>query len=208
MVRVRKIKMQVAMRTTSIPLWKHEFYAVCKTKGKFNGAQDLHIYQALEFSAGSEMPLQCRNGLSVKQLSEIWVQGVYLAPAADVRRSNPELRKDRYIFQKDNVDDWEPCPQYKAALGKCPELVKVENCLCWSLESNVRVVHPIDVQTHKVYVNGRNWHYLCGVSATEVVTTKAKKGTFFAVDVTAKALLYVSRGKIRGPDQLTFLAMG
>ena len=59
--------MQVAMRTTSkgtsIPLWKHEFYAVCKTKGKFNGAQDLHIYQALEFSAGSEMPLQCRNGL-------------------------------------------------------------------------------------------------------------------------------------------------
>ena len=97
MVRVRKIKMQVAMRTTSkgtsIPLWKHEFYAVCKTKGKFNGAQDLHIYQALEFRAGSEMPLQCRNGLSVKQLSEIWVQGVYLAPAADVWRSNPMLAR-------------------------------------------------------------------------------------------------------------------
>ncbi len=41
-----------------------------------------------------------------------------------------------------------------------------------------RVVHPIDVQTHTVYVNGRNWHYVCGVSATEVVITKAKKGTF------------------------------
>ncbi len=95
MVSVRKIKMQVAMRTTSkgksIPLWKHEFYAVCKTQGKFNGAQDLYIYQALDFSAGSEMPLQCKNGLSVKHLSEIWVQGVYFAPAADVRRSNPEL---------------------------------------------------------------------------------------------------------------------
>jgi hypothetical protein len=96
-VRVRKIKMQVAMRTsskgTSIPLWKHEFYAVCKTKVKFNGAQNLDIYQALEFRAGSEMPLQCRNGLSVKQLSEIWVQGVYLAPAADVWRSNPMLAR-------------------------------------------------------------------------------------------------------------------
>ena len=175
--------MRTTSKGTSIPLWKHEFYAVCKTKGKFKGAHDLHIYQALEFRAGSEMPLQCRNGLSVKQLSEIWVQGVYLAPASDVRRSNPELRKDRYIFQKDNVDDWEPCPQYKAALGKCPELVKVENCLCWSPMSEVlnmlpRVVHPLDVQTHKVYVNGRNWHYLCGVSAREVVTTKAKKGTF------------------------------
>ncbi len=102
MVIVRKIKMQVAVRTTSkgtsIPLWKHEFYAVCKTKGKLNGAKDLYIYQTLEFMAGSEMPLRCRNGLSVKQLSEIWVQGVYFAPAGDVWRSNPELRKDRFIF--------------------------------------------------------------------------------------------------------------
>ena len=183
----QKIKMQVAVRTTSkgtpIPLWKHEFYAVCKKTGKFNGAKDVFIYQALEFRAGSEMPLQCRNGLSAKQLAEIWVQGVYFASAADVRRSNPELRKDRYIFQKDNGEDWEPCPQYKAALGKCPELVKVENCLSWNPMSEVlnmlpRVVHPIDVQTHAVYVNGRNWHYLCGVTAIEVVTTKAKKGTF------------------------------
>jgi hypothetical protein len=27
-----------------------------------------------------------------------------------------------------------------------------------------RVVHPSDVQTHKVYVKGQNWHYLCGVA--------------------------------------------
>jgi hypothetical protein len=75
-----------------------------------------------------------------------------------------------FIFQKDNVDDWEPCPQYKAALGKCPELVTVENCLSWSPMSEVLnilpgVVHPIDVQTNSVYVNGRNWRYLCGVTA-------------------------------------------
>jgi hypothetical protein len=30
-----------------------------------------------------------------------------------------------------------------------------------------RVVHPTDVQRHEIYVNGRDWHYLCGVLATE-----------------------------------------
>ena len=207
MVSDRKIKMQVAVRTTSkgtsIPLWKHEFYAVCKTKGKFNGSKDVYIYQALEFRAGSEMPLQCRNGLSAKQLAEIWVQGVYFASASDVRRSNPELRKDRFIFQKNNADDWEPCPQYKAALGKCPELVKVENCLSWSPMSEVlnmlpRVVHPIDVQTNSVYVNGRNWHYLCGVTAIEVVTTKAKKGTFVLSMLPRKGFCMYPEEKLGG----------
>ncbi len=97
--------MRTTSKGTSVSLWKHEFYAVCKIKGKSKAPKDLSIYQALEFRTGSEMPLQCRNGLSVKRLSEIWVQGVYFTPAADVRRSNPELRKDRLIFQKDNDDD-------------------------------------------------------------------------------------------------------
>jgi hypothetical protein len=30
-----------------------------------------------------------------------------------------------------------------------------------------RVVHPVDVQRHDICVNGREWHYLCGVIATE-----------------------------------------
>jgi hypothetical protein len=30
-----------------------------------------------------------------------------------------------------------------------------------------RVVHPVDVQGHEISVNGRNWHYLCGVIGTE-----------------------------------------
>ena len=208
MVRVDKIKMQVSVRKTSkgtsIPLWKHDFYAVYKTKGKYNGAKDVDIYQALEFRVGSEMPLECRNGLSVKQLSEIWVQGVYYAPAADVRRSNPELRRDRFIFQKDNVDEWEPCPQYKAALGKCRELVKVENCLSWNPMSEVlnmlpRVVHPIEWTQLALSVRRyrkRSRH------------NQGEERNFFAVVVTSKALLYVSRGKVRGPHQLTFLAMG
>ncbi len=90
------------------------------------------------------------------------------------------MRKDRCIFQKDTKDDWEPCPQYKAALGNCPELVRVENCKCWTAMSGVlhmlpRAVHPTDVQRHEIYVNERDWHYLCGVIATENVDSKDGK---------------------------------
>jgi hypothetical protein len=49
---VRKTQMQVAERKppkgTSVPLWKHEFYALCKTKGKTKASNDLDIYQALD----------------------------------------------------------------------------------------------------------------------------------------------------------------
>ena len=64
-------------------------------------------------------------GLSDKDLSQIWGKGVYLAPAARIRRANPDLPKDRYIFQKDTEAEWEPAKQYKAELGNCPELVMV-----------------------------------------------------------------------------------
>ena len=169
--------MQVAVRKpskgTSIALWQHEFYAVNTRKCRRNTAkQEIDIYQALEFRKGSDMPEECRAGLSEKQLEAIWVHGVYYAPASVIRRANEGLRKDRFLFQKDNSDDWEPCPQYKAALGKCPELVRVENCLNWTDMADVlhmlpRVVHPVDVQRHEISVNGRDWHYLCGVIATE-----------------------------------------
>jgi hypothetical protein len=80
---------------------------------------------------------------------------VYYAPASVIRRANDALRKDRYIFHKDNSDDWEPCPQCMVALGNCPELVRVENCLCWTPMADVlhmlpRVVHPVDVQKHDI----------------------------------------------------------
>jgi hypothetical protein len=171
--------MQVAVRKpskgTSIALWRYEFFAVSARKWRIKAAEsEVDIYQALEFRKGSDMPLECRAGLSEKEGEDIWVHGVYYAPASVIRRANVELRKDRFIFQKDTSDDWEPCPQYKAALGKCPELVRVENCLCWSPMGDVlhmlpRVVHPVDVQTHVICVNGRDWHYLCGVIAYETV---------------------------------------
>jgi hypothetical protein len=35
-----------------------------------------------------------------------------------------------------------------------------------------RVVHPTYVQRHDIYVNGRDWHYLHGVIATENLDSK------------------------------------
>ena len=171
--------MQVAVRTpskgTSIALWLHEFFAVYARKRQGKTAKKVvEIYQAVEFRKGCDMPVECRVGLSEKELEDIWVHGVFYAPASVIRRANVELRKDRFIFQKDNSDEWEPCPQYRAALGNCPELVRVENCLCWTAMADVlhqlpRVVHPVDVQRHEICVNGRDWHYLCGVTETENV---------------------------------------
>ena len=39
-----------------------------------------------------------------------------------------------------------------------------------------RVVHPADVQTQDMYINGRDWHYVCGVIATEVINPPGEKG--------------------------------
>ena len=187
------VAMQVAVRQPRkgnlVALWIHEFFAVHTNKVKSKGKLQLDIYQAMEFSLGGDMPVQCRIGLSEKQLSEIWVKGRYFAPAARIRRANPELRKDRFIFQKDTALDWEPAVQYKAELGKCPELVMVSNCHMWHPMCDVlpmlpRVVHPVDVQTHRVYVNGREWHYVCGVMATELSSLSDTKRSSSATENT------------------------
>jgi hypothetical protein len=46
--------------------------------GKGN-KNDIDVYQALEFRKGSDMPVECREGLSEKEPSAIWVHGVYYA---------------------------------------------------------------------------------------------------------------------------------
>ena len=53
-------------------------------------------------------------------------------------------------------------------VGNGDELhVLAYNVGCSELHMLPRVIHSIDVQTHRVYVNGRDWHYVCGVSDTE-----------------------------------------
>jgi hypothetical protein len=67
--------MQVAVRQprkgSLVALWIHEFFAVHTNKVKSKGKLELDIYQAMEFSLGVDMPVQCRKGLSERQLSEI-----------------------------------------------------------------------------------------------------------------------------------------
>ena len=178
--------MQVAVRMPSkgtyVTLWMHEHFAVYQNKWKPKGKREFDIYQAMEFRIGGDMPVDCRVGLSEKELAEIWVKGIYYAPAARIRRAREDLRRDRYIFQKDTALDWEPAVQYRAEMGDCPELVMVTNCTMWHPMSDVlhmlpRVVHPVDVQTHRVYVNGRDWHYVCGVMATELASVPDSKGS-------------------------------
>jgi hypothetical protein len=68
--------MQVAVRMpskgTSIALWLHEFFAVYarKREGKTT-KKEVEIYQALEFRKGCDMPVECRVGLSEKELEDI-----------------------------------------------------------------------------------------------------------------------------------------
>jgi hypothetical protein len=54
-----------------------------------------------------------------------------------------------------------------------------------------RVVHPSYVQRHDIYVNGRDWHYLCGVIATENLDSKDGQGGSLT-DVDAITLLWSS----------------
>ncbi len=61
--------------------------------------------------------------------------------------------------------------------GKCPELVRVDNCTAWRPMSSVlpnitRVVHPDDIKMRMIHVAGRALHFVCGVAGVE------GKGTF------------------------------
>ncbi len=127
--------MQVAIRKptkgTLVSLWLHEYFAVYKSKVKVRGEREVDIYQAVEFRVCQDLTLKLRNGMTAKEHLQIWVKGMYLAPAARIRRAHPELPRDRYIFQKGTSIDWEPALQYKLQLGECPELVMVTNCTCW-----------------------------------------------------------------------------
>jgi hypothetical protein len=96
------------------------------------------------------MPPECRKGITDAERDEIWVKGMYFAPAINIRRANVDLWNDRYIFQNNMKEEWEPALQYKAALGKCPELVMVTNCSCWHNTSEVLHVLP-RVYTQKMY---------------------------------------------------------
>jgi hypothetical protein len=52
-----------------------------------------------------------------------------------------------------------------ALFGKCPEVVRVDNCTALRpmssvLETIPRVIHPLDIKTRVIHVAGREWHYV------------------------------------------------
>ncbi len=116
------------------------------------------------------------------------MRGVAYAPALHVRKFNKVEQRKGYLFHSEfNDGDGDA-----ALFGQCPEVVRVDNCMAWRpmpsvLETIPRVIHPSDIKTRVIHVGGREWHYVCGVAATE------KDGTFTFKKIGKKILLYVSR---------------
>ncbi len=55
-----------------------------------------------------------------------------------------------------------------------------------------RVIHPSDIKTRVIHVAGREWHYVCGVAATE------KDGTFTCHKI-ARKMFYMYPEEALGP---------
>jgi hypothetical protein len=148
-------------KRTSMLLWLHEFYIVFGNQRKKTNP---YIYQALQFLVGAELPAGVIPDMTEKQWREIWVLGISYVPAEHLRQYNH--RQKGYLFHK----ELEEADADKSLYGKCPEIVRVENCLKWHAMCNVersvpRVVHADDVKQRRIHVAGRRMHYVCGVSA-------------------------------------------
>jgi hypothetical protein len=103
-------------------LWQHEFYMVNEPR---HGA---YLYEALEFTVGSNLALDEVAGWTPKQKVEVWVRGVAYAPSLHVRKFDKVEQKKSYLFhtafQEGDADI--------ALFGKCPEVVRVDNCTAWA----------------------------------------------------------------------------
>ncbi len=123
-----------------------------------------YIYQALQFLFGAELPAGVVPDMTEKQRPEIWVLGISYIPAEHLRQYSH--RQKGYLFHKEQDE----ADADKSLYGKCPEVVRVKNCLKWHAMCNVersvpKVVHVEDVKQRRIHVAGRQMHYVCGVSA-------------------------------------------
>ncbi len=74
---------------SSMLLWQHEFYYVLEREesmGRKQAPPKPYLYQAIQFRKGTNLPLEEKEGLSRKQLGEMWAQGVAYAPARGRKR--------------------------------------------------------------------------------------------------------------------------
>ncbi len=105
----------------------------------------------------------------------MWVCGVAYAPALHVRKWDRVENRKGYLFHSEFND----ADGDTALFGKCPEVVRVDNCTAWRPMSDVmdalpRVVHPDNVKCLAIHVACRDLHFVCGVSCCEDV----EKGKF------------------------------
>jgi hypothetical protein len=148
-------------------LWLHEYFVVNEGTTR---KPKLAMFQALQFLLGTDVPECAVETMTEDTRRDIWVLGVRHVSADDVRHCS--TRKRGYLFHT-VVNDGDA---RTALLGKCPELVRVQNWLTWhnihSISTQVaRVVHPDDVQIRRVHVAGRKQHYVCGVTAVKDTLT-------------------------------------
>ena len=125
-----------------------------------------YLYQALDFQVGMNLPPDEVQGSTQKQKKEVWVRGVAYSPALHVRKFNTVEQRKGYLFHSEFNDG----DGRTALFGKCPEVVRVDNCTAWRPMSSVlemipRVIHQSDIKTRVIHVAGREWHYVCGVAA-------------------------------------------
>ena len=161
----------------SMMLWQHEFFMVIESSPR--GPPKPYVYQALEFRLGIHLPEEEVECMVQKQQEELWVLGLAYAPAFHVRKCSLAEMKKGYLFHS----EWDDGDGDKSLFGQCPELVRVDNCTAWRRMSSVlnmvpRVVHPLDVKRREMHVAGRDYHYVCGVSATEYVGEGVGNGHF------------------------------
>jgi hypothetical protein len=117
---------------------------------------------------GTQLPEGVIEDMSDTMRREIWVLGVCYIPVKYVRKFS--RRQKGYMFHTELSDD----EGDKALYGGCPEIVRLENCLKWHPMSTVsrdvpRIVHADDIKNRRVHVAGRAMHFVCGVTAIEVL---------------------------------------
>ena len=88
---------------------------------------EAYLYQALEFQVGSNLPHDEVEGSTAKQKMEVWVRGVaYAPPALHVRKFDKVEQRKGHLFHTAFDGDGHP-----ALFGKCPEVMRVDNCTAW-----------------------------------------------------------------------------
>ena len=105
-------------------LWQHELYFVLEQE-EMSRRQLIppkpYLYQALVFRTGVDLLDEEKEGLSRRQLREMWVLGVAYAPAVNVRMYS--TRDKGYLFHSEFIDS----DARTGLFWRCPEVVRIYN---------------------------------------------------------------------------------